>query len=170
MITNNFKQLETIFKQDGFETKILPAEEDPESDGGEILALMMANQEATWQWHLELMFLPQMDKPSILQVFALLPLQPTPEHYGDLARFVLKLNNYLPLTGFELSEKDGWVFFRYMLACGPEGVDSTLLLDTIWSVAFQIDRYGPLLYGITAGQQTLEQAVKALEESLRSND
>jgi len=168
MISNNLSALLPVLEEEGFETRLVSPEEDGEAPSDQLL-VALPDEHRPWDWHLELMFLPDLVEPVVLQVFCLLPFQPNPASVGDLARFLMALNNHMPITGFELSESDGWIFFRHMLACTVAGVDSNLLVDVIWMTSYLVDRFGSHIQGIAAGNQSLAQALAALEDNLEKD-
>ena len=164
MAKPELSQVIAALNRDGFLTRLVPP--DDEAPVQQLLVLLGDENEAL-TWRLEMMLLPEVEEPIILQFFALLPFEVNGASVADLARFILVLNGALILTGFGLSEANGWVFYRHLMPCldGRE-LDAELVLTTLWTINYQLDRFAPLLKGIAEGTTSLEQSIRALEHNL----
>lgn len=104
-----------------------------------------------------------MDGVPMLQYFIGVPLDAPPHDVTALARFVCALNVNLPLTGFEISEARGQVFFRHMQVA----VDPHVVAFTTELCDFVMARFAPLIVGV-ATHMTFEQGVAALVDNLHN--
>jgi len=158
-------QLVPALNADGFLTRLVPAgEEIP----GEQLFVLLGDVE-DFTLSLELMLLPEISEPTVLQLFVALPFEATEHTSPDLARFLLALNNALALTGFGMDESNGWVFYRHLVVCADnQPLNAELLLNTVWMVDYQLDRFAPLIGDVAAGKADLAQGLASLEINLKS--
>lgn len=156
-------QLVPALNADGFLTRLVPAGDEMPSE--QLFALLGDVGGVTLS--LELMLLPEITEPTILQFFVALPFEVSEQALPDLARFLLVLNNVLALTGFGLDEANGWVYYRHMLACADnQPLDTELLLNAVWMVDYQLDRFASLIRDVAVGRTDLAQSLASLEDNL----
>ena len=62
--------------------------------------------------HAQLMFLPDMDDPQVLQMYVGLPAPVEPSGYDRLCRFLAAVNGPLPIGAFGLLEAERIVYYR----------------------------------------------------------
>lgn len=111
---------------------------------------------------MEIMQLPNVEAPSILQFY--IPLAQAREGVDRdmLRRFLGTLNLRLPLPAVELLEPSGTLHLRYMLACLDEAIDFERVLLTCRMLAFQVHQFGPVV------QTVLDQGEQAATEALQA--
>lgn len=163
MVAPELGQLVPALNADGFLTRLVPASD--EMPGEQLFVLLGDVEDSTLS--LELMLLPEVSEPTVLQLFVALPFEVSEQSWPDLARFLLTLNNVLALTGFGMDEANGWVYFRHMVVCPDnQPLDAELLLNTVWMVDYQLDRFAPLIRDVAAGGADLAQGLASLEDNL----
>jgi len=148
----------------GFMTRVIPASDEVPADQ---LLVVLDEEAEPASWRVEMVFLPELTEPYILQFFALLPIEVKEATLPNLARFILALNANLPLTGFELDEGSGWIYYRHLMPCPDNrALDVELTVDTMWLIHYVIDSFAPLLQDVVEGHKTLAQGLEALQESV----
>ena len=152
------------FEQDEFVTRIVPAGDEVPVD--QLLVALKDEEYRAWTWRLELMYLPGLKEPAILQFFVPLPFTYDAQRAVEVARFCHSLNEILPLNGFGISEEHEWLYYRLLMPCPDRGADPGLVLQTAWSIWYLIDRFGGLLKDLAEGVTDPEQARAALADNL----
>jgi hypothetical protein len=94
---------------------------------------------------MEIMQLPNVQAPSILQFYVPLAQAGPNVDRDGLRRLLAILNLRLPLPAVELLEPSGSLHLRYMLACLDEAIDFERVLATCRMLAYEVERFGPLL-------------------------
>jgi len=158
-------QLVPALNADGFLTRLVPAGDEVPAE--QLFVLLGDLEDFTLT--IELMLLPEVSEPTVLQIFVALPFEVSEQAVPDLARFLLVLNNVLALTGFGMDEPNGWVYYRHMVACPDnQPLDAELLLNAVWMVDYQLDRFAPLIRDVAAGNAGLAQGLASLENNLEN--
>lgn len=153
-------------REAGVDCQLLPA---PGPAGPEQAVLRLPREDPSGRWpqlELQLMLLPGVTEPRVLQLFMPLdracPLRP--EAVPELSRVLHALNAVLPLTGFVLVERAGLVCFRCLLAL-PSGdplqadLDEDLVVHTTAMVANLVERFAPIVAAVASGGRTCDQAL-----------
>jgi hypothetical protein len=115
--------------------------------------------------HLQLLFLPGLDDPPVLQYYVGLPYPVDPDADDRLCRFLCALNVTLPLTGFAYHAPDALLFFRHNHAAAVTPLDPDIVLWTVTTVEFLVAHFGPLCEAVAAGL-SLEEAESRLTGEL----
>lgn len=115
---------------------------------------------------MEIMQLPRVQAPSVLQFYVPLGHVPSGCDQDALRRFLGALNLSLPLPAVELLESSGALHLRYMLACLDQAIDFERVLLTSRMLAWEVAQFGPVvreaaLEGASAGQAILERVLRA---------
>ncbi|MBW4493628.1 MAG: YbjN domain-containing protein [Oscillatoria princeps RMCB-10] len=153
-----------ILHQAGFLTRLIPASEENPT---EQLLVVMDDEDSTDLKRLELTFLSGLEDPFVLQLFMGLPCSIQETYKVDLSRFILAVNNHVPLTGFGLKEPEMWVYFRHLMPVNSQGLDGELLAQTIWLIWYVVDRFSGIVKEVAEGNKNLEAGLQALEENLQ---
>ena len=119
---------------------------------------------------LELTPVPGLDDLSILQLLVGLPVALAPAHLGTLGRSLLELNSECLLPRFGMRADARLLYYRAMVPGRPDDLDVEMLVEVVWTVAYLLDRYLPLIRPVASGEQDLATAVQALGACLRSSD
>lgn len=96
---------------------------------------------------MEIMQLPKVQAPSILQFYVPLALSSEGVDRDGLRRLLGVLNLSLPLPAVEVLEPSGALHLRYMLACLDEAIDIERVLATCRMLAYEVARFGPVVRG-----------------------
>ena len=115
--------------------------------------------------HLQLLFLPGLDDPPVLQYYVGLPYAVDPDADDRLCRFLCALNVTLPITGFAYHAPDALVFFRHNHAAAVKPLAPAVVLWTVTTIEFLVARFGPLCEAVAAGL-SLEEAEARLTGEL----
>jgi len=107
-------------------------------------------------------FLPDVDDPPVVQYFVTLPYSVDPERVDSLARLLCMLNANLPLTGFELSERNEAVVFRHTHAISVRPLDPGVIAWTWAMIRSAVVEFGSLVER-SAGGLGFEDAAAAVD-------
>lgn len=163
MSTFELLALVPALNAEGFLTRLIPASEEVPL---EQLVVVLYDNNPELIWQLEIMFLPLIEEPSVLQFFVPLPFEINQISISDLARFILLLNTKLSLTGFELREENGWVYYRHLMTCSESELDEELIVNTVWMISYVLDRFAPILREVVEGHKNLQQGIETLAHNL----
>jgi hypothetical protein len=103
--------------------------------------------------HVQLMFLPGMDDPIVLQMYVGLPAPVEPSAYDRLCRFLVAVNGPLPIGGFGLLEAERIVYYRLNEPIGDDGLEPTLLSWELSLIELIVSRVGPLVQDVALGME-----------------
>jgi hypothetical protein len=106
--------------------------------------------------HLQIMVLEGMGDLPVLQYFVGLPYRVSPGTEIDLCRTICATNPNVPLTGFELSEAQATLFFRYNQCVATDPLELSVIGWTIAMIEVIISRFGPLLEEVGEGLPFLD--------------
>ena len=127
-----------------------------------LVRAMLDGDRASPELMLEITPVPGLDDMSILQFIVGLPVALVPEHLDTLGRYLLDLNTECLLSGFGMRADAQLLYYRTMVPGRPHVLDIEVLVEVVWTVAYLIDRYLPLIRPVAAGEQDLATAVQAL--------
>ena len=102
----------------------------------------------------------------ILQFLVGLPADIVPENCETLARYLLDLNVEALLGGFGMRADNQLLYFRAMVPQATNALDIPLLVETVWTISYLVDRFLPLIKPVAAGEQTLDEALGTLRRHL----
>jgi hypothetical protein len=114
--------------------------------------------------HLQLLFLPDLDDPPVLQYYVGLPYAIGPRASGDLCRFLCALNPALPVTGFEYHEASDLLFFRHTHCIGVEPLDPDVVGWTVTTIEFLVGHFGPLCEAVAGGLASDEACARLVDD------
>jgi hypothetical protein len=114
--------------------------------------------------HLQLLFLPELDDPPVLQYYVGLPYAIGPAVSGDLCRFLCAVNPSLPVTGFEYHEASSLLFFRHTHCVGVEPLDPDVVAWTVTTIEFLVGHFGPLCEEVAGGLASDEACVRLVDD------
>ena len=158
-----FTPLMKALDAEGFNTQlVLDGEDDSEQ------LWMMASEDEVQKgisWHLEMAFLPGLDKPSILRFFFPMACQAGEDTIGDTRRMILAINHLLPLPGYNLSETEGGLYYCYLMACPDKIIDTPTVIDTIFLIMQQIASTGGGVRDVAEGSRSFAEGIAALGEN-----
>lgn len=104
------------------------------------------------------------DKLYQIQFMLPLPFETNETCFGDLARLILLINKLCTLSGFELSEADKLVFFRYTYLLEKNQISEWILTSIISNIVTLSDIFAPYLESIADGKRTLAEAILDIEK------
>ncbi len=144
---------------DGLVALGIPAEAETVTPGLEQVLVPLETGE-----RMEILQLPKVASPSILQFYVPLCTAPAGADRAALRRFLAVLNLRLPLPSVELLEPSGALHLRYMLACLDQAIDVERVVLTSTMLAWQVALFGPVVR--TAAAQGEAAGLAALTEAL----
>jgi hypothetical protein len=156
-------QLIQPLNQEGFLTRLVEADE---SIDVEQLFVLLDDEDPELTWQLQMMFISQVQSPTLLQFVTPLAMELGTVNLDNLSRFLLKLNTKLLISGFELNEAEEVVYYRFLLPCLDTQLDPTLIVNTIWMISYQLDRFAPLVKEMITTNSSFEQACEQLKKHL----
>jgi hypothetical protein len=106
---------------------------------------------------------------NFLQFACCLPFKVQESALWEMARMILLLNKGLELPGFELSEVDGIVYYRYVLPVVDNHVEETLLICLFGTIDFLVKGFTDKLEQIATGAKTAQQLVEESQKDLQAN-
>jgi hypothetical protein len=109
-----------------------------------------------------------LDDLSILQFIVGLPVSLSSDHLGTLGRYLLDLNTECLLSGFGMRADARLLYYRTMVPGRPHVLDVEMLVEVVWTVAYLIERYVPLIRPVASGDLDLPTAVNVLQEHLHT--
>jgi hypothetical protein len=112
--------------------------------------------------HAQLMLLPGMDDPQVLQMYVGLPVPVEPVSYDRLCRFLAAVNGPLPIGAFGLLEAERIVYYRLNEPIGDDGLEPTLLSWELSLIDLIVSRVGPLVEDVALGMELDEGRARLL--------
>lgn len=106
--------------------------------------------------HAQLMFLPKMDDPQVLQIYVGLPAPIEPSGYDRLCRFLAVANGPLPIGAFGLLEAERVVYYRFNEPIADGGPGPELLSWELSLIDLVVSRVGPLVEDVALGMDLEE--------------
>jgi hypothetical protein len=106
--------------------------------------------------HAQLMFLPGMDDPQVLQMYVGLPVPVEPSGYDRLCRFLIAVNGPLPIGAFGLLEAERIVYYRLNEPISDSDLDPTLLSWELSLIGLIVSRVGALVEDVALGMELEE--------------
>lgn len=110
---------------------------------------------------LQLLYLPGVEDPHLLQYFAQVPVT-WPADPDRLAAFLGHLNPHLPVPGFELNHDERLVYYRHVRVCADEGARG--IVETALVALYLYGRFAGLVERAAEGTDAA-----TLIQELRSN-
>lgn len=118
----------------------------------------------------EIMVLPDLPDPPVLQLFVPLPLSLHPGSEGDVARLLHMLNNAMPLLGFGMLESGPEVYFRLLLPYRDGALDGEVVVKTLFVIGACVSTFGELVEDLATGELSLDEASNDLKAVLENLD
>lgn len=172
MVLATLHGLKTYFSSHGFDCDILPAKGEmeveqllvamgPDHKGRDLIlsvrsAELPLNQELFSKYKVE----GELKSYHFLQLASCFPFKVEETALWEMARMILLLNKGLELPGFELSEVDGIVFYRYVLPVVDKHVEEALLICLIGTIDFLMKGFLENLEQIAIGAKTAQQMIE----------
>ncbi len=94
-----------------------------------------------------------------------LPLKINEHCIGDVARMVLLLNKSLSVPGFEFSEVDRMVYYRYVLMTSGGRFNGNIVMSIIGMIMFNIDVFSKTIEDVGTGARTLVEVVEEAQKA-----
>lgn len=106
------------------------------------------------------------DEVQLLQFFLLCPFQCTADTVREVALFILALNRILPVGAFGLSQKEGTIYFQYVLALEDQGdaLDPDLILEVVSMINMFVLEFIENISLVAKGEKTSDALLKEMEE------
>ncbi len=101
--------------------------------------------------HAQLMFLPDMDDPQVLQMYVGLPAPVEPSAYDRLCRFLAAVNGPLPIGAFGLLEAERIVYYRLNEPIGDGALEPAVLSWELSLIDLIVSKVGPLVAEVALG-------------------
>jgi hypothetical protein len=162
-MTTELSHLASFLKQQGYhnqlisETGTVPIEQ--------LLVLLGKDyQERTLQ--LEILFIPKIEELDVLQFFILMPYKLEQVAILDLSRFILFINQELPLGSFGINESRGWIYYRHLNPCFKKEIKDNLILKTMWMINYIINTFNPFIEEVATDRKNFYQAKADFEKGL----
>lgn len=102
----------------------------------------------------------------LLQFFVALPLKIRENKVEETLRFLSLINRSLEVPGFEFSEVDLMVYYRYVLMTSEDSISTLLIKNLMGVIMFILDSFSTKIEEIGRGKRTLKEVV---EEAIREN-
>ncbi|MUG93197.1 hypothetical protein F7734_12450 [Scytonema sp. UIC 10036] len=163
MTNPEISQLLPILQQNGFVTQLLPANNEFPN---EQLFVALGTEHKYQTWKLEMLLLPGVDAPPLLQLFLLLPLEVKETVISDLVSVIVYLNDRLPLPGFGFNWQDGIIYYRLIVPCSNRELDGEAILGTIRMICYLVDEFVEILEDVAQGNKNQEQGMQAIEQQI----
>lgn len=158
--SNTLALLEQSFKVAGVSTYLAkPTEAIPVQQ----LRVLMESKIGEQELACEIMELPELPEPAVLQLFVPLPFFVEFEKVGDLARFLHMVNNALPLHGFGMMESSREVYFRQLLPYQENALDHQLVIESFFVFDASIGMFGDLIRRLATSENSFLQATEDLQ-------
>lgn len=106
------------------------------------------------------------DSLHLLQFFVALPFKVRENKISDTLRFLSLINRSLEVPGFELSEVDQLVYYRYVIMTTENAISSLLIRNLLGVIMFVLDSFSTMIEEISLGKRTLQEVV---EEAIQQN-
>lgn len=171
MIQATLAGLKTYFTSHGFDCDLLPKTEEREieqllvalgpDNKGRDLVLSVTSAELPLNQELFSKNKVKDIKKTyhFLQLACCFPFKVEEKSLWEMARMILLLNKGLELPGFELSEVDGVVFYRYVLPIVNSHVEEPLLICLVGTIDFLVKGFMEQLEEIATGAKTAQQVI-----------
>jgi hypothetical protein len=105
-----------------------------------------------------------------LHFFVMLPFDVKGDALGDTARLLLLLNKSLDLPGFDMSEVNQVVFYRYTWASPALEVDKLFLLSIVGMIMLIIDSLSYTIEKVASGEASLMQIVEQAQAEVKQQN
>lgn len=170
-----FEHLRDLLSSHEYPSEILPLEGTQDARQ---LVLLLGEDERGREVFMQVMFIsdanPDMpaqgDGVDLMQFYAHLPFEVSAGAYPDLTRFLLAVNNWLPIAGFGLLEEQRAVYFRHVAMCPDRLIDDRVVLATVDLADLAIAQYGALIEDVATGIRTLAQGLDGLPTGADTDD
>ncbi len=105
-------------------------------------------------------------KYHIIQFFLPFPFLVEDEHIADIARLIFVVNKSLIFPGYEFSEVDRAIYYRYILMTS-NGIDGRILLQIIGAISEFYETFADIFEDIALGRCSLIDVVNEIKESTK---
>lgn len=102
---------------------------------------------------------------SFLQLMLSLPFEVKAEQSSDVARLLFLINQGLELPGFEFSEVNQMIYFRYTLSSYTKKFHKVQLMTILGMILYSLDSFSEMIEEVAIGERSLEKTVKELIEA-----
>lgn len=105
-----------------------------------------------------------------LQLISSLPFFVNDEKIPDISRLILLLNKGLELPGFEFSEVDRLIYYRYAFVVPEDALDERILLSIIGMIQFVLEAFNDLFEAVATGTLTFQEVVEEAQQLLKKEN
>lgn len=102
----------------------------------------------------------------LLQFACCFPFRVEEKAFGEMARMLFLLNQGLELPGFELSEAERIVYYRYVLPVVDKHIEEVLLISLFGTVDYLIKSFLPRLESIATGAKSAQELIDEANQFL----
>jgi hypothetical protein len=102
----------------------------------------------------------------LLQFACCFPFRVEEKAFGEMARMLFLLNQGLELPGFELSEREKIVYYRYALPVVNKHIEEALLVCLFGTIDYLIKSFLPKLESIAIGAKSAQELIDEANQSL----
>lgn len=103
----------------------------------------------------------------LLQFVVALPFKVREEKIDETIRFLCLINRSFEIPGFEFSEVDRIVYYRYVLMTSENSIPSILIRNLLGVIMFILDGFSTKIEDIAKGRRSLEEIV---QEAIQENE
>ena len=101
--------------------------------------------------HAQLMFLPDLTTPAVLQYFVGLPYEVAKRAPATVARTLCRINVALPIAGFEYHEDAAMLFFRHNHAVSVTPLSPDVVVWALTLIEVAVTQFGPIIEAAAHG-------------------
>jgi hypothetical protein len=173
MFQTTLKAIKQVLETDGMKCQLMPKTEEIPFDQLYV-ALMVEGipQEVILQLKMvehALEDVSQREKGTLhlLQFFVGLPFKVHEEKIDETIRFLCLINRSFEIPGFEFSEVDRVVYYRYVLMTSENSIPSILIKNLLGVIMFILDGFSTKIEDIAKGKRSLDEII---QEAIQENE
>lgn len=103
----------------------------------------------------------------LLQFFVGLPFKVREEKIDETIRFLCLINRSFEIPGFEFSEVDRIVYYRYVLMTSENSISTILIQNLLGVIMFILDGFATKIEDIARGKRSLDDII---QEAIQENE
>lgn len=101
----------------------------------------------------------------LLQFFVSFPFKAEQTFLGDISSLILTINRILPLGAFGLSQKEGTIYFQYILASETKQISKLVSVEVTNIIGMFVKEFAPKLASVATGEKTVDEVLKEMEST-----